>query len=272
MGLSGWTTVRGGDEWQSRLGREPEWPPLFGKSDSLLQVFWSIHSKQPAMVSPISPFRCHPSHQEKGRRARTGNPSSRPELNRTLGFTIQDALQPVVLPVLAALSTRVQDFRTTKGHFLAINSSQALLLGSQQRLSSELQSLRLEIRATLTNPSCQGCEVFIARLDDLQPSVAFVEPNGFQATLQRITGISGENLNSSLDEGNRTFHDIPARVTLQASQNIADIKATIRNVGANIMSTAETLQFNESLGPVTDSLQSTQVTEVTQSVKQYDRY
>ncbi|GCC43277.1 hypothetical protein chiPu_0027565, partial [Chiloscyllium punctatum] len=76
----------------------------------------------------------------------------------------------------------------------------------------------------------------------------------------------------SLDEGNRTFHDIPATVTLQASQNIADTKASIRNIGANIMSTAETVQFNESLRPVTDSLQSTQVTEVTQSVKQYDRY
>ncbi|XP_060712571.1 prominin-2-like [Hemiscyllium ocellatum] len=194
------------------------------------------------------------------------------ELNQTLGFTVQDALEPIVLPVLALLSARVQDFRTTTGHFLAINSSQALLLGSQQRLSSELQSLQLDIRATLEDPNCLGCRVFLPRLDDLQPNVTFVEPNGFQATLQRITGISEENLNSSVDEGNRTFHDIPARVTLQASQNIADIEATIRNIGANIRSTAESVQFNESLRPVTDNLQSTQVTEVIQSVKQYDRY
>eukprot|EP00061_Rhincodon_typus_P009602 g33233.t1 len=67
------------------------------------------------------------------------------------------------------------NFRETKNHLVSINSTQHLVLGVQQQLLRELQIVRSDIRATLSNPDCQGCETSIARLEDLQLNINYSE-------------------------------------------------------------------------------------------------
>ncbi|XP_067879297.1 prominin-2-like [Heterodontus francisci] len=191
---------------------------------------------------------------------------------RTLGLAIKDALDPIISPVLTMLFARVQEISNVKDHLITINSTQTSVMETQRQLAKELMTLQLDITATLTNPNCNNCGPNVTAVNNLELNINYSEPTELQTVLTRLTSISPASLNNSLEQGSRSFNEIPAQVTNQTAQIIADIKITIENIEKNISSISERVQIPDSLQSLTTSLNSPQVSEVSNSVKQYDYY
>ncbi|XP_041065009.1 prominin-2-like isoform X2 [Carcharodon carcharias] len=193
-------------------------------------------------------------------------------INRTLGLTIKDALAPTIIPVLVMLRERIQEFNDIVAQLVTINSTQASLQETQRQLVKNLTDLRDEIITILDTSSCISCDTVRPAIENLKLNISYIEPTGFQNVLTVITSISQEKLRSSLQQGNRSFNEIPVRVNRETSQTIADIKVTIQKIEKDILSIADKVKITESLQRLTDSLNSSQVTATTSSVKEYDYY
>ncbi|XP_072342107.1 prominin-2-like isoform X2 [Scyliorhinus torazame] len=194
------------------------------------------------------------------------------DLNKTLGFTIQDALAPTISPVLAMVMQRIQDFGTVKANVVTVYSTQASLLETQRQLADNLTKLRGEINATLRDGDCVGCESFQSAVNNLELSVNYTEPPEFQAVFATFNGISQKNLMDSLQKGNRTFNEIPARVANETSQIISDANVQLQTIKEDILQFTQSVTFIDQLKNVTNVLNSSQVDNATASVKEYDYY
>ncbi|GCB78322.1 hypothetical protein scyTo_0017727 [Scyliorhinus torazame] len=166
------------------------------------------------------------------------------DLNKTLGFTIQDALAPTISPVLAMVMQRIQDFSTVKANVVTVHSTQASLLETQRQLADNLTKLRGEINATLRDGDCVGCESFQSAVNNLELSVNYTEPPEFQAVFATFDGISQKNLMDSLQ----------------------------KTIKEDILQFTQSVTFIDQLKNVTNVLNSSQVDNATASVKEYDYY
>ncbi|XP_078421873.1 prominin-2-like isoform X2 [Cetorhinus maximus] len=193
-------------------------------------------------------------------------------INRTLGLTIKDALAPTIIPVLVVLRKRIQEFNDIVAQLVTINSTQASLQETQRQLVNNLTDLRDEILTILSIPSCISCDRVRPAIENMKLNISYIEPTEFQKVLTEITSISQEKLRSSLQQGNRSFNEIPDRVNHETSQTIADIKVTIQKIEKDILSITDKVKITESLRRLTESLSSPQVTATVSSVEKYDYY
>ncbi|XP_067857439.1 prominin-2-like [Heptranchias perlo] len=189
-------------------------------------------------------------------------------VGRSLGYTIKDALEPIVNPVLMMVSTSTRDLSSVIDHLMTINSTHSSLVETQQ----QLRSVQLDIKTTLNSPNCQNCTAAEAAIDNLQLNVTFSKPIEVQIVLTNATSFSPATLNNSLQQGNRSFNEIPGKVTNQTSQIIADIKRAIEDIEGNLSSIIERVQFLDSLQSQIGNLNSQKVLAVSRDVKQYDYY
>ncbi|XP_038641505.1 prominin-2-like [Scyliorhinus canicula] len=194
------------------------------------------------------------------------------DLNKTLGFTIQDALAPTITPVLTMVMQRIQDFGKVKSDLVTVRSTQASLLETQRQLAVNLTKLQGEINATLKDGACIGCQPVQSAANNLQLNVNYTEPPEFQALFITFDAVSQMNLTNSLQKGNRTFNEIPARVAGETSQIISDANVQLQEIERDVLRSTQSLTFADQLKNVTNDLNSTQLENVTDSVKEYDYY
>ncbi|XP_032869604.1 prominin-2 [Amblyraja radiata] len=189
----------------------------------------------------------------------------------TLGFTVMDALGPIVSPVLAMVSARIADVETVKAHLMNISAANVSLAQAQSQLAAELSTVKAEIISTLINPNCVGCGSAVGQANNLQADFTFSLTPDVQVAFNKVMSLSSASLTNSVQQANQNFNDIPGRVTSQTSQIFTDLKRVINDIERNLNSNLK-VQFPDTLQNVDTFVNSPEIAEVSAQVKQYDYY
>ncbi|XP_078285156.1 prominin-2-like [Rhinoraja longicauda] len=193
-------------------------------------------------------------------------------VNETLGLMIRDALAPVVGPVLMMVSRRIADISTLQGHLTNISTANSSLAQTQAQLAAELSIVKGNLNSTLTDPRCIGCNPAIVATNDLQANPIYSLPPEVQVVFSKAMSFSTASLTDSLQQANRTFNELPARVNRQTVQNFTVAKTVINRIEISLSSNVVKVQFPDSLQNVVTLVNSSQIEQSSAQLKQYDYY
>ncbi|KAF3825323.1 hypothetical protein GH733_005957 [Mirounga leonina] len=176
------------------------------------------------------------------------------DIKSLLGGGIHEQLRPKVMPVLDDIKAMAEGkhhagngvqrhgnrkrddmqnrpgvaIKETKEALLNVNNTLKELKKSTAQLNTSLSDVKMNVEQSLSDPMCSV------------PPVA-TTCNSIQVSLSQLDD------NTNLDQGYKSFNDIPEMVQNQTTDIISDIKSTLNSLGSDIENIGEQIPIQDKL-------------------------
>ncbi|KAM5336981.1 prominin-1 isoform 2-T5 [Glossophaga mutica] len=157
-----------------------------------------------------------------------------------LGGGIHEQLRPKVIPVLDDIKAMAAAIKETRDALLHVNKTLGELKNSTARLSTSLHDVKTNLEQSLSDPTCSA-QPEMATCSDVRRSLSQLDDNtnlgqlpSLDKQIDNITNVLQTDLSSLVQEGYKSFNDIPERVQNQTVDMVSDIKSTLNSIGSLI--------------------------------------
>lgn len=178
-------------------------------------------------------------------------------INMKLGGEITERLEPVVIPVFDEVKAMVTAIRETKKTLEDMKVSLSNLKSGSSALNRSLSDVKASIEQSLNEPEClmneaaEICSDIRLSLHQLNSNSDLGQLPPVDQELNNINNVVNTDLNALIEEGNKSFNDIPARVQNQTTNVIAELKKVLNSIGSRIDSVTQQLPIQETLNNLT---------------------
>uniref|UniRef100_A0A5F9C677 Prominin 1 n=1 Tax=Oryctolagus cuniculus TaxID=9986 RepID=A0A5F9C677_RABIT len=174
-------------------------------------------------------------------------------INSKLGGEICGQLKPVVIPVLDEIKAMATAIRETKEALESMKSSLDSLHSSSEQLNRSLTDVRTSVEQSLQDPQClvqpgvETCSSIQTSLSQLQGNSELGQLPSVDAELNKVNDVLSTDLDGMVEQGYKSFNDIPERVQQQSTAVVAEIKKVLDSTGSEIDSVTQQLPIKETL-------------------------
>ncbi|VFV31332.1 prominin isoform cra_d [Lynx pardinus] len=172
-----------------------------------------------------------------------------------LGGGIHEQLRPKVIPALDDIKAMAEAIKETKEALLNVNNTLKELKKSSAQLNTSLSDVKRDLEQSLNDPMCSA------------PPVA-TTCNNIRTSLSQLDD------NTNMDQGYKSFNDIPEMVENQTTDIISDVKSTLNSIGSDIESIGEQIpiqdQLSNFMGYINDT--ETYIRRSLPTLEEYDSY
>ncbi|XP_076992567.1 prominin-1 isoform X2 [Tamandua tetradactyla] len=157
-----------------------------------------------------------------------------------LGGGIHKRLRPKVIPVLDDIKAMAAAMRETKEALESVNNTLKDLKDGAGRLSSSLSSVKSNLERSLNDSACStppaaaSCRSIRETLDQLDDNTNLGQLPFMNDQLDSVNEVLRTDLAGLVEEGYKSFNDIPEMVQTQTKNIISDVKRVLDSIGSNI--------------------------------------
>ncbi|EFB27877.1 hypothetical protein PANDA_004361, partial [Ailuropoda melanoleuca] len=197
-----------------------------------------------------------------------------------LGGGIHEQLRPKVMPVLDNIKAMAEAIKETKEALVNLNNTLKELKESTSRLNTSLSDVRRNVEQSLGDPmcavppvatTCNNIRVSLGQLDD---NTDLGQLPSLDQQIDNINDVLRTDLSSLVQEGYKSFNDIPEMVQNQTTNIISDIKRTLNSVGSDIENIGQQIPIQDKLsnfmGYINDT--ETYIHRNLPTLEEYDSY
>ncbi|XP_053528433.1 prominin-1 isoform X2 [Artibeus jamaicensis] len=170
-----------------------------------------------------------------------------------LGGGIHEQLRPKVIPVLDDIKAMAAAIKETKEALLNVNKILGELKKSTARLSTSLHDVKTNLEQSLNDPMCSA-QSEMATCNDVRMTLSQLDNNtnlgqlpSLDKQIDNITNVLQTDLSSLVQEGYKSFNDIPERVQNQTADMVSGIKSTLNSIGSHIENVNKQISIQEKL-------------------------
>ncbi|KAG8510318.1 Prominin-1, partial [Galemys pyrenaicus] len=202
------------------------------------------------------------------------------DIKSLLGGGIQEQLRPKVTPVLDNVMAMAEGVTRTRDALLNLNMALADAKNTSARLSASLQDLRQGVEDSLGDPACSQqpgadvCDGVRGSLGQLGGNTNLDQLPSLDKYIDSINGVLQTNFSGLVQEGNKSFNNIPEVVQEQTVDIISDVKSTLNAISSNIDSISEQVAFQDKVSVFSDYINHTEtyINHYLPLVEKYDLY
>uniref|UniRef100_A0A452RTY8 Prominin 1 n=1 Tax=Ursus americanus TaxID=9643 RepID=A0A452RTY8_URSAM len=197
-----------------------------------------------------------------------------------LGGGIHEQLRPKVMPVLDNIKAMAEAIKETKEALVNLNTTLKELKESTARLNTSLSDVRRNVEQSLGDPmcavppvatTCNNIRVSLGQLDD---NTDLGQLPSLDQQIDNINDVLRTDLSSLVQEGYKSFNDIPEMVQNQTTNIISDIKRTLNSIGSDIENIGQQIPIQDKLsnfmGYINDT--ETYIHQNLPTLEEYDSY
>uniref|UniRef100_A0A452T6A5 Prominin 1 n=1 Tax=Ursus maritimus TaxID=29073 RepID=A0A452T6A5_URSMA len=197
-----------------------------------------------------------------------------------LGGGIHEQLRPKVMPVLDNIKAMAEAIKETKEALVNLNTTLKELKESTARLNTSLSDVRRNVEQSLGDPmcavppvatTCNNIRVSLGQLDD---NTDLGQLPSLDQQIDNINDVLRTDLSSLVQEGYKSFNDIPEIVQNQTTNIISDIKRTLNSIGSDIENIGQQIPIQDKLsnfmGYINDT--ETYIHQNLPTLEEYDSY
>ncbi|XP_054437930.1 prominin-1 [Pteronotus mesoamericanus] len=197
-----------------------------------------------------------------------------------LGGGIHEQLRPKVIPVLDDIKAMAAAIKETKEALLNVNKTLEDLKKSTARLSTSLHEVKTNLEQSLNDPMCSEraematCNDIRKTLNQLDDNTNLSQLPSLDKQIDNVTDVLRTDLSSLVQEGYKSFNDIPERVQNQTVDMVSDIKGTLNSIGSNIGNINKQMSIRDKLSSFSDQLDyiETYIHRRLPTLEEYDSY
>ncbi|XP_072802113.1 prominin-1 isoform X5 [Vicugna pacos] len=197
-----------------------------------------------------------------------------------LGGSIYEKLRPRVVPALDNVKAMADAIRETKEALVMVNSVLMDMKQSSAHLSANLSDIQKDLAQSLKDPACRvpsaatTCDHINSSLSYLDVSVDFSQLPPLDKQIANITDVLQTNLSGLIQEGYRSFNDIPETVESKTTNVISDIKRTLNSIGSEITNISKKIPVQDKLSNFIHYINNTEdyVHRYLPTLEEYDSY
>ncbi|XP_036901444.1 prominin-1 isoform X2 [Sturnira hondurensis] len=170
-----------------------------------------------------------------------------------LGGGIHEQLRPKVIPVLDDIKVMAAAIKETKEALLNVNTTLGELKKSTARLSTSLHDVKTNLEQSLNDPMCSTqsematCNDVRMTLNQLDSNTNLGQLPSLDKQINNITNVLQTDLSSLVQEGYKSFNDIPERVQNQTVDMVSGIKSTLNSIGSHIENVNKQISIQDQL-------------------------
>uniref|UniRef100_K9IZS4 Putative conserved plasma membrane protein n=1 Tax=Desmodus rotundus TaxID=9430 RepID=K9IZS4_DESRO len=197
-----------------------------------------------------------------------------------LGGAIHEQLRPKVIPVLDDIQAMAVAIKETKETLLNVNKTLGELKKSTARLSTSLHDVKTNLEQSLNDPTC-STQSEMATCNDVRMTLSQLDDNtnlgqlpSLDKQIDNITNVLRTDLSSLVQEGYKSFNDIPERVQNQTVDIVSDVKGSWNSIGSHIENINEQISIQDKLTGFLDHIDhiETYVHRRLPMLEEYDSY
>uniref|UniRef100_A0ABI7YG13 Prominin 1 n=1 Tax=Felis catus TaxID=9685 RepID=A0ABI7YG13_FELCA len=197
-----------------------------------------------------------------------------------LGGGIHEQLRPKVIPALDDIKAMAEAIKETKEALLNVNNTLKELKKSSAQLNTSLSDVKRDLEQSLNDPMCSAppvattCNNIRTSLSQLDDNTNMDQLPSLDKPIDKINDILQTNLSSLVQQGYKSFNDIPEMVENQTTDIISDVKSTLNSIGSDIESIGEQIpiqdQLSNFMGYINDT--ETYIRRNLPTLEEYDSY
>ncbi|XP_028362453.1 prominin-1 isoform X2 [Phyllostomus discolor] len=197
-----------------------------------------------------------------------------------LGGGIQEQLRPKAIPVLDDIKAMAAAIKETREALLNVNKTLGELKKSTARLSTSLQDVKTNLEQSLNDPGCSvqperaTCDDVRTTLNQLDDNTNLGQLPSLDKQIDNITHVLQTDLSSLVQEGYKSFNDIPESVQNQTVDVVSGIKSTLNSIGSHIENVKEQISIQNKLTGFSDQIDDveTYVHRTLPALEEYNSY
>ncbi|XP_045330433.1 prominin-1 isoform X7 [Leopardus geoffroyi] len=200
-----------------------------------------------------------------------------------LGGGIHAQLRPKVIPALDDIKAMAEAIKETKEALLNVNNTLKELKKSSAQLNTSLSDVKRDLEQSLNDPMCSAppvattCNNIRTSLSQLDDNTNMDQLPSLDKPIDKINDILQTNLSSLVQQGYKSFNDIPEMVKNQTTDIISAlpyVKSTLNSIGSDIESIGEQIpiqdQLSNFMGYINDT--ETYIHRNLPTLEEYDSY
>uniref|UniRef100_A0A673TAC0 Prominin 1 n=1 Tax=Suricata suricatta TaxID=37032 RepID=A0A673TAC0_SURSU len=203
-----------------------------------------------------------------------------------LGGGIQKQLRPKVIPVLDDIKAMAEEIKETRETLLNVNNTLKELRKSSAQLNTSLSDVKRDLERSLNDPMCSvpsataTCNNIRTSLSQLDDNTNMGQLPSLDKPIEKINDILQTNLSSLVQQGYKSFNDIPEMVQNQTTDIISVhaalpyVKSTLNSIGSDIENIGEQIpiqdQLSNFMGYINDT--ETYIHRNLPTLEEYDSY
>ncbi|XP_027943656.1 prominin-1 [Eumetopias jubatus] len=170
-----------------------------------------------------------------------------------LGGGIHEQLRPKVMPVLDDIKAMAEAIKETKEALLNVNNTLKELKKSTAQLNTSLSDVKRNVEQSLSDPMCSvppvatTCNSIQMSLSQLDDNTNLGQLPSLDQQIDNINHVLQTDLSSLVQQGYKSFNDIPEMVQNQTTDIISDIKSTLNSLGSDIENIGEQIPIQDKL-------------------------
>ncbi|XP_008575879.1 PREDICTED: prominin-1 isoform X1 [Galeopterus variegatus] len=201
-------------------------------------------------------------------------------INLLLGDKISEHLKPKVIPVLDEIKAMVTVITMTKEALENMNSSLNALSDGNVQLNRSLDNVKYNLQRSLSDPECstypvnETCSTIGMSLSQLGINADFSQLPFVDTELANVKNILRTNLDDLVQEGYKSFNEIPESIGSQTVDIVADVKMTLNTIGSDINNITQHIPIQNMLPTFTGYINNTEsyVHYYLPRLEEYDSY
>ncbi|XP_022361604.1 prominin-1 isoform X2 [Enhydra lutris kenyoni] len=197
-----------------------------------------------------------------------------------LGGGIHEQLRPKVTPVLDDIKAMAEAIKETREALLNVNNTLKELKRSTAQLNTSLSDVKRNVEQSLNDPMCSvppvatTCNNIRMSLGQLEDNTNLGQLPSLDQQIDNINDVLRTDLSSLVQQGYKSFNDIPEMVQNQTTDIISDIKSSLNSLGSNIKNIGEQIPIQDKLsnfmGYINDT--ETYIHQNLPTLEEYDSY
>ncbi|XP_077924541.1 prominin-1 isoform X2 [Halichoerus grypus] len=170
-----------------------------------------------------------------------------------LGGGIHEQLRPKVMPVLDDINAMAEAIKETKEALLNVNNTLKELKKSTAQLNTSLSDVKMNVEQSLSDPMCSvppvatTCNSIQMSLSQLDYNTNLDQLPSLDQQIDNINDVLQTDLSSLVQQGYKSFNDIPEMVQNQTTDIISDIKSTLNSLGSDIENIGDQIPIQDKL-------------------------
>ncbi|XP_023586019.1 prominin-1 [Trichechus manatus latirostris] len=197
-----------------------------------------------------------------------------------LGDGIRDQLRPKVIPVLDDIKAMATAIRETKEALEKVNNTLEELESGFEHLNTSLSNIRTELENSLNDSTCSE-QMVTATCNDIRKSLGQLDINinldqlpPVHDQLNSVNNILRTNLTDLVEQGYKSFNDIPEMVQNQTKNIISDVKSVLDSIGSKISDVTNQFPIQDKLSDFKGYINDTEksVNQGLLTLEEYESY
>ncbi|XP_014644371.1 PREDICTED: prominin-1 [Ceratotherium simum simum] len=170
-----------------------------------------------------------------------------------LGGGIHEQLKPKVIPVLDDIKAMAEAIKETKEALMTVNSTLGQLKKSTTQLNTSLSDVKRNLEQSLNDPMCSvppvatTCNNVRMSLSQLDDNTNLGQLPSLDKEIDNVNDVLRTNLSSLVQQGYKSFNDIPEMVQNQTTDMISGIKSSLNSIGSNISNISQQIPIQDKL-------------------------